>query len=170
MFSSLDLTFGYHQIRIADEDVPKTAFRTQMGHFQFKVLCFGLTNAPATFQAVMNRVLQPLIGKFVLVYMDDILIYSKSVAEHAEHMRQILQLLREHKFFAKRKKCEFAKRELAFLGHVISSEGLKVDPRKVAVVQDWPRPDNVGQVRAFLGLANYISEDSLWAIVIWFGH
>ena len=155
MFSSLDLTSGYHQIRICQDDVQKTAFRTPLGHFQFKVLCFGLTNAPATFQAVMNRVLQPYLGQFVLVYMDDILIFSKSAAEHAEHVRLVLQKLREHALYAKHSKCEFGKRDVAFLGHVVSADGLKVDPKKVAVVQDWPAPLNVGHVRSFLGLGNY---------------
>ena len=102
VFSSLDLASGYHQIRITDEDVPKTAFRTPMGHYQFRVLCFGLTNAPSTFQAVMNRLLEPFIGKFALVYMDDVLIYSKSSADHAEHVRLVLQKLREHRLFANR--------------------------------------------------------------------
>lgn len=155
VFSSLDLASGYHQIRITDEDVPKTAFRTPMGHYQFRVLCFGLTNAPSTFQAVMNRLLEPFIGKFALVYMDDVLIYSKSSADHAEHVSLVLQKLREHRLFANRSKCEFCKTEISFLGHVVFSQGLKVDPRKVSTVQNWPAPSDVSQVRAFLGLGNY---------------
>jgi len=155
VFTSLDLTSGYHQIKINAEDVPKTAFRTPFGHFEFKVLCFGLTNAPATFQSVMNRVLDPFIGKFVLVYMDDILIYSKNASDHAEHVRLVLEKLIQHKFYAKRTKCEFVRRELAFSGHVVSAEGIKVDPKKVAIVQDWPVPTDVGQLRAFLGVGNY---------------
>jgi Reverse transcriptase (RNA-dependent DNA polymerase) len=155
VFSTLDLASGYHQTRITPEDVPKTAFRTPQGHFQFKVLCFGLTNAPSTFQAVMNRVLDPFIGKFVTVYMDDILIYSADPAQHAEHVRLVMQRLSEHRLYAKLSKCEFVKSEISFLGHIVSADGLKVDPKKVAAVQSWPPPSDISQVRAFLGLGNY---------------
>ena len=155
-FSSLDLTSGYYQIRITDEDVPKTAFRTPFGLYQFKVLTFGLTNAPATFQAVMNDMLKDFVNdKFVVVYLDDILIHSKSEEEHERHLRLVLQRLREHKFYANLKKCEFKKQEIAFLGHIVGVNGIKVDPKKVQAVADWDVPKDVHGVRSFLGLANY---------------
>ena len=155
VFSGLDLTSGYHQIRISDEDVPKTAFRTPLGHFQWKVLSFGLTNAPATFQAAMNRMMAPYIGKFVLVYLDDILVYSKTAEEHARHLELVLAKLREHRFFANRAKCSFNKPELEFLGHIVGREGVRVDPKKVQVVRDWIPPKDAHGVRRFLGLSNY---------------
>lgn len=155
VFTSLDLASGYHQIRIPSADIPKTAFRTPIGHFEFKVLCFGLTNAPATFQAVMNKVLAPFLDKFCLVYMDDILVYSCSIEVHADHLRAVLQKLREEKLYAKRSKCQFMQTELEFLGHVVSADGIKVSPKKTAAVQAWPVPKDVSQVRSFLGLGNY---------------
>ena len=126
-----------------------------MGQFQFKVLCFGLTNAPATFQAVMNRIFDDHIGKFVLVYLDDILFFSKTPAEHEQHLRVVLSLLRKHEFKAKMSKCQFNCAELHFLGHIVSREGLKVDERKVKVIREWPVPPDLSKLRAFLGLANY---------------
>jgi hypothetical protein len=155
VFSSLDLMSGYHQVRITPEDVPKTAFKTPEGLYQFRVLPFGLTNAPATFQKVMNDVLKPVIGKCALVYMDDILVYSRNAAEHEEHLRLVLQLLREHKLYCKLPKCSFFRSEVAFLGHLVSGEGVRADPRKVEAVRTWPTPLNVHDVRCFLGLTNY---------------
>lgn len=155
IFSSIDLMSGYHQIRITEEDQPKTAFKTPLGLFEFKVLPFGLTNAPQVFSAAMHSVFHDMIGKFVLVYMDDVCIYSQTPEEHASHLRQVLERLREHKFYAKLSKCEFNRREVHYLGHVVSGAGIKVDPRKTQVVNDWPRPKNVKEVRSFLGLANY---------------
>ncbi|KAJ9509347.1 hypothetical protein QJQ45_001810 [Haematococcus lacustris] len=155
VFSSLDLQSGYHQTRITEEDVPKTAFLTPTGQFQFKVLCFGLTNAPATFQRMMNNVFKPLINECVLVYIDDILVMSNTPEEHVQHLRQVLQLMRENKFYAKLAKCEFNKTQLAFLGHIVGSNGIAVDPAKVQVVKEWPTPRNLKDLQAFLGLANY---------------
>lgn len=155
VFSSLDLAQGYHQIRISEEDVPKTAFRVPFGHYQFKVLSFGLTNAPATFQGVMNKIFERYLGKFVLVYLDDILVFSKNQEEHLEHLRKVFDILRKNKLYAKLTKCHFAKEELEYLGHVVGKDGIKVDPRKIETVAKWARPKDVSQLRSFLGLCNY---------------
>jgi hypothetical protein len=155
VFTSLDLQSGYHQIQITEEDRPKSAFKTPVGLYQFKVLSFGLCNAPSTFQAVMNSIFGARLGRFVLVYLDDILVFSRSPEEHVAHLREVFQLLREHRLYVKRSKCEFNKTELPFLGHVVGAQGVRVDPRKVAAVREFPRPDTVTQLRSFLGLANY---------------
>jgi len=149
------LTSGYHQILISEEDRPKTAFRTPFGHFQFKVLIEGLTNAPATFQTVMNRIFHPYIKKFVVVYIDDILVFSKTEAEHQAHLRIVLDLLRQEKFYVCKAKSMFAQTEVRYLGHIVDSEGIRPDPKKVEAVQSWPVPKNVSDVRSFLGLCNY---------------
>jgi hypothetical protein len=154
-FTSLDLTSGYWQIQIDEKDIPKTAFRTPFGHFQWKVMPFGLTNAPATFQSVMNDVFRPHLRDFVVVYLDDILIYSKTEEEHQKHVQIVLDLLRKEKFYACLDKSTFAQQECKFLGRIISKDGVKVDPRKIEAVRDWPIPKDQHQVRSFLGLANY---------------
>ncbi|GFR43102.1 hypothetical protein Agub_g3949 [Astrephomene gubernaculifera] len=153
VFSSLDLTQGYHQLLMHDEERERTAFRTPFGHYQYKVLPFGLTNAPAVFQSAMNSVLQDL--PFAVVYLDDILIFSKSRDEHVEHVRVVLERLERNKYYAKLAKCEFFKESVTFLGHIISGAGIQPDPRKTAVVCKWPKPMNVSELRSFLGLANY---------------
>ena len=154
-FSSIDLRSGYWQLRIAPEDVPKTAFRTPIGHYQFKVLCFGLTNAPAAFQSAMNNVLGEYLNDFVVVYLDDALCFSKSREDHLKHLRLIFEKLRQHRLYANAAKCEFFKPELRFLGHIVGKDGLKVDPEKTAAVKRWPKPSTVKELRGFLGLANY---------------
>ncbi len=155
VFSALDLQSGYHQIRITEEDRPKTAFKTPMGLYQFKVLSFGLCNAPSTFPAVMNSIFGDLIGHGVLVYLDDILVYSRTPGEHIALLRKVFERLRRHKLYVKRSKCEFNRAELPFLGHVVGAEGVKVDPSKAAAVREFPRPATITQLRSFMGLANY---------------
>ena len=154
-FTSLDLQSGYHQIRIHPDDVEKTAFRTPYGLYQFKVLSFGLTNAPATFQRVMNDTFRDLLGVSVLIYLDDILVFSRSKEAHLKDLQTVLERLRQHQFYAKVSKCHFGLSELPFLGHVVSAEGVKVDPKKTASVRDWPVPQSMEDVRRFLGLAGY---------------
>ena len=144
---------GYHQIRIVGEDVPKTAFGIPLGLFEFCVLPFGLTNAPAAFQREMNRVFKGL--DFVLVYLDDILVFSKSQVEHEQHLRKVLEVLRAEKLYAKMSKCSFFQQSVHLLGHVVSAGGVHVDPRKFATIADWPRPRTVSEVRSFLGLGNF---------------
>eukprot|EP00253_Pinus_taeda_P020294 PITA_20294 len=155
VFSKIDLRSGYHQIRIKEEDIAKTTFRTRYGHYEFVVLPFGLTNAPATFMCLMNSVFHQFLDKFVLIFIDDILIYSRSKEEHEEHLRMVLQTLREHQLYAKLSKCDFYKEEIQYLGHVISKEGIVVDPEKIKTILDWPVPKDVADIRSFMGLARY---------------
>jgi hypothetical protein len=155
IFSKIDLRSGYHQIRMAENSIEKTAFRTRYGSFEYLVMPFGLCNAPATFQSVMNTVLQPVLDQCAIVYIDDILVYSRSLEEHVRDLRKVLEILRKEKLYTKLSKCNFALREVPFLGHVISDQGIKVDPAKVTAVQKWAAPINVKELQRFLGFANY---------------
>ena len=167
-FSCLDAASGFHQILLKDEDKPKTAFRTPFGHYQFKVLPFGLTNAPATFQAVMNNLFNPpkfradgslnpkhKLSEFSCVFIDDILVFSKTAAEHKKHLEAVLAELRDHKLLIKASKCVWGQTELPYLGHIIGKDGVKPDPKKVQSVVDWPRPTCLREVQQFLGLTNF---------------
>ena len=153
MFAKLDLRLGYHQIRVREEDIPKTAFVTRYGSYEYTVMSFGLTNAPATFSHLMNYIFMEYLDKFVVVYLDDILVYSKN-KEHAEHLRLVLEKLREHQLYAKYSKCEFWLPEVTYLGHVISKDGIAINPERVQAILDWTPLKNVKQVKSFLGLAS----------------
>ncbi|GJV74861.1 putative reverse transcriptase domain-containing protein [Tanacetum coccineum] len=155
VYSKIDLRSGYHQLRIREEDIPITAFRTRYGHYEFQVMPFGLTNAPAVFMDLMNRVCKPYLDKFVIVFIDDILIYSKNKEEHGEHLKTILNLLRSEKLYAKFSKCDFWLDFVQFLGHVIDSSGVHVDPAKIEAIKNWVAPTTPTEVRQFLGLAGY---------------
>lgn len=154
-FSKLDLRSGYYQVRIAEGDEPKTACVTRYGSFEFLVMPFGLTNAPATFCTLMNRVFHPFLDKFVVVYLDDIVIYSKTLDEHVQHLRQVFQVLRENKLYVKKEKCAFAQKEVKFLGHIVGEGKLRMDTSKVKAIQEWEPPKKVTELRSFLGLVNY---------------
>jgi hypothetical protein len=155
VFSKIDLRSGYHHIRIRLEDIPKTAFTMQYGLFEYLVMSFRLTNAPGHFTYLMNSVFMPELDKFVVVFIDDILIYSNNEEEHAKHLRIVLTCLREHQLYAKFSKCAFWLEEIQFLGHVFSAKGIAVDPSKVKNILEWKSPTIVHQVRSFLGLAGY---------------
>ncbi|GJR64309.1 putative reverse transcriptase domain-containing protein [Tanacetum coccineum] len=160
VYSKIDLRSGYHKLRVKDEDIPKTAFRTRYEHYEFQVMSFGLTNAPAVFMDLMNRVCKPYLDKFVIVFIDDILIYSHNKEEHANHLRIILELLKKEKLYAKFSKCDFWIRIVQFLGHLIDSQGLHVDPAKIEAVKNWTSPTTPTEIRQFLGLAGYLSKIS----------
>ncbi|GJX73125.1 putative reverse transcriptase domain-containing protein [Tanacetum coccineum] len=155
VYSKIDLRSGYHQLRVREEDIPKTAFRTRYGHYEFQVMPFGLTNAPAVFMDLMNRVCKPFLDKFVIVFIDDILIYSRNKKEHEEHLKAILELLKKEELYAKFSKCEFWIPKVQFLGHVIDSQGIHVDPAKIESIKDWASPKSPTEIRQFLGLAGY---------------
>lgn len=154
-FSKIDLRSGYHQIRIHPDDIEKTAFRTRYGHYEFLVLPFGLTNAPATFMHLMNEILRPFLDDFAMAFLDDILIYSKTYEEHFRHVKLVLDKLRQEKLYAKLSKCEFFRSEVEFLGHRVGADGVRMLEDKVKAIIDWPVPSKVGDVRSFLGLAGY---------------
>ncbi|WVZ54205.1 LOW QUALITY PROTEIN: hypothetical protein U9M48_005042 [Paspalum notatum var. saurae] len=154
-FSSLDLNSGFHQIHLRAGEEPKTAFQTHLGHFEFKVMSFGLCGAPGTFQGAMNVTLKPLLRKCVLVFFDDILVYSKSFAEHLVHLRAVFELLSKDRWQVKLSKCTFAQQQIAYLGHILSKEGISTDSSKIEAISSWPLPANVKELRSFLGLAGY---------------
>lgn len=154
-FSSLDLNSGYHQIRLKKGEEFKTAFQTHFGHFEFRVMAFGLCGAPGTFQGAMNSTLAPFLRKFVLVFFDDILIYSETFEEHVVHVRQVLELLARDQWIVKLSNCSFAQQRITYLGHIISAEGIATDPAKVEAIRTWPQPETVKELRSFLGLAGY---------------
>ncbi|KAK1648347.1 hypothetical protein QYE76_066152 [Lolium multiflorum] len=158
VFSKIDLRSGYHQIKIKKEDVPKTAFVSRYGHHEYLVVPFGLTNAPAIFMNLMNKIFMKYLDKFVIVFIDDILIYSKDKEEHAKHLKIVLQILREHQLYAKFSKCKFWLDSVEFLGHVITKEGIAVNPSKVQSVLEWKSPKNAKEIRGFLGKANVVAD------------
>lgn len=155
VYSKINLRSGYHQLRVREEDILKTAFRTRYGHFEFRITPFGLTNAPAVFMDLMNRVCKPYLDKFLIVFIDDILIYSRDEKEHTEHLRTILELLKKERLYAKFPKCDFWIHTVQFLGHIVNSQGIHVDPAKIEAVKYWASPTNPTEIRQFLGLVGY---------------
>ncbi|GJZ07862.1 putative reverse transcriptase domain-containing protein [Tanacetum coccineum] len=164
IYSKIDLRSGYHQLRVREQDIPKTAFQTRYGHYEFQVMPFGLTNAPAVFMDLMNRVCKPYLDKFIIVFIDDILIYSKDKKEHEEHLKAILELLKKEKLYAKFSKCEFWIPKVQFLGHVIDSRGIHVDPAKIESIKNWASPKTPMEIRQFLGLAGYYRSAPILAL------
>ncbi|TYK16252.1 ty3-gypsy retrotransposon protein [Cucumis melo var. makuwa] len=164
IFSKINLRSGYHQLRIKDSDILKTTFRSRYGHYKFIVMSFGLMNAPAMFMDLMNKVFKDFLGTFIIVFIDDILIYSKKEAEYEEHLRMVLETLQVNKFYAKFSKCEFWLKQVSFLGHVVSKDGVSADLAKIEVVTSLPRPSTVSEVRSFQGLAEKLVTTSVLTV------
>jgi Reverse transcriptase (RNA-dependent DNA polymerase) len=156
MFSKIDLVSAYGQMRVNPADIPKTAFNCRYGHFEYTVLPFGLCNAPASFCQLMNNILHPLLDKSVISYIDDILVYSNSLEEHKVHVREVMDLLREHKLYAKQSKCDLFKEEVQFLGHIVSARGIRMEDDKIRSVTAWPIPTSAGDIRQFLGRSSWL--------------
>jgi hypothetical protein len=154
-FTKLDLCLGYHQIRMKEEDIPKTTFHTHEGHYEFLVMPFGLCNAPSTFQSLMNHVFHPFLCHFVLVFFDDILIYRKSWTYHLTHVDPVLRLLSQHQLSLKQSKCAFRASEVEYLGHLVGNDGVRVELKKIEAMQDWPHPKTLKSLSGFLGLTEY---------------
>ncbi|GJX77431.1 putative reverse transcriptase domain-containing protein [Tanacetum coccineum] len=155
VYSKIDLRSSYHQLRVREEDIRKTAFRTWYGHYEFQVMPFVYTNASAIFMDLMNRVCKPYLDKFVIIFIDDILIYSKNKEEHEEHLKLILEFLKKEELYAKFSKCEFWIPKVQFLGHVIDSRGIHVDPAMIESIKDWASPKTPMEIHQFLGLVGY---------------
>jgi hypothetical protein len=155
IFSKIDLRLGYHHVKIKEEYINNTTFRIRYGHYEFTVVPFGLSNAPVVFMFLMHGVFREYLDKFVIVFLDDILVYSKSEEEHEHHLRMVLQVLREHQLYAKLRKFSFYQKKIHYLGHVISKDGIVVDPEKIEAIREWSAPRNVTEVRSFIGLVGY---------------
>ena len=150
VYSKIDLYTSYHQLRVREANIPKTTFKTRYGHFEFTMMPFGLTNAPTAFMDLMHRVFQSYLDQFMVVFVDNIMIYSKTEEEHEDHLRTVLQALGEHQLYAKFSKCEFWLPKVKFFGHIVSASGVSVDPEKVEAVMSWERPKSVFEICSFL--------------------